>query len=1532
MATEFPSRRPRSSRHASTPGSRPEPLFFRPRAEGLEDRSVPDATYHILANGNFSQNWSNISLITTDDNWDNVPSIIGFRGDGLVSSTNVDPQTILGESTVVDVNANKTNPNTFTTGGVTEFELPNPTIALQGSGTARAPYIQIHVNTTGMENIQISYVLRDLETGSDTGVQQVALQYRIGETGTFVNVPAGYVAAATPIGPVAGPDIPINVMLPAALANQSKVQIRIITSDALGNDQWVGIDDILITGTAMTGTSLSIAATDADKAEGNSSTTPFTFTITRSGNTTVQTKVDFAVTGSGSHPANAADFGGTFPSGQVTFEIGETTKVLTIHVSGDTDPENHEGFTVTLSNPTGGATLSIATADGRIRDDDTPLPLIYISEIHFNPPGIDAPNEYVELRGTPNSTIPAGVYLVGIEGDTGGNAGDVQTIFDLSGLEFGANGYLVLLQNGNSYSVDPNAKVYTSSSAGFGGFSFFSADSSETDIENASVSFLLVRALEPPLLTDDIDANNDGTPDGPVFPTWEIIDSVAVLDGNAADVSYGAVVFAVNDAGIFSPGAVVINSGTNTANYVARIGESTGATAADWVAGGVEGTAPNFTLIAGETRPASFDGKALNHIGSFNFPTPPTVTINTTPLSYVEGNGPSFPTVVVDPLLVLSDDGVMLIGATVQISGGYVPGQDLLAATAVAGITVSGFNTTTATLTLSGIAPLSDYQTVLRSVTFSSGDNPGDGDRVITVLVTDSHTLTSSPATRTIEVTPVNDAPVILIPATATVLEDVASSLGTITVSDADAGTNPLIVTLTVTSGTLTLADDALITAGANNSETFTLTGSQTAITAALTGLTFTTAANSVLPVTLTIEANDQGASPNTGGPATSQVILPITVTAVNDAPSFNVGSDVTILEDAGPQTVAAWATAISAGPADEASQVLTFNVSTDNNALFAVLPAIDPLTGDLTFTPAANANGSATVTVSLSDTGGTANGGVDTSAPQTFTITVTAVNDAPSFTLPQATITSFTNSGPQVRTGFLSHISAGPNDESSQVLSVILVPTGGTLSFDVPPSIDLLGTLTYTASTPGTATFTVSLKDDGGTVNGGVDTSAGVSFTIVVMPLPVPPVANDDAFLTPFNTRLVIPAPGLLANDIDPDSPLLSIFDITGVSPAGAGTLTVTASGGLEFLPTRGFSGLATFSYRVSDGGLISVPATVRITVGEPPPAVNQNEVSRFAATSATVQNGQVTVLDGSGTPVLSVIPFAGRGSDVRVAVADGNGDTIPDLFVASGPGSPTRLVWMDGVSGRAWRFVTPFEDSFTGGAFVAAADLTGDGLADVAVSPDVSGGPRVVIYDSRTGNKIVDFYGIDDPNFRGGARIAFADVNGDGTPDLLVAAGVGGGPRVAIWDGKSLREGNPRRLVSDFFVFEATLRDGVFITAGDINNDGFADIVAGGGPGGGPRVVAIDGLALLERQGGQFQLLANFFSGDPGRRDGARVAVKDLDGDFFYDLVVSVGNPQNPEIYGYAGKSFGPEGLPGTVLFDPSTILKEFQGVYVG
>ena len=195
----------------------------------------------------YTQDWSNTSLIATSDDWSGVPGVMGYRGDSLTGATGTDPQTIVGEGTpVVDVNANQTNPDTFTSGGVTEFEITNPVVALTGSGTADAPYVLISLNTTGKSSIQVNYNLRDIDGSTDDSIQQVALQYRVGSTGDFTNLPAGYVADASTGPSLATLVTPVSVTLPAACDNQAVVQIRIITTNAVGNDEWIGIDDISI--------------------------------------------------------------------------------------------------------------------------------------------------------------------------------------------------------------------------------------------------------------------------------------------------------------------------------------------------------------------------------------------------------------------------------------------------------------------------------------------------------------------------------------------------------------------------------------------------------------------------------------------------------------------------------------------------------------------------------------------------------------------------------------------------------------------------------------------------------------------------------------------------------------------------------------------------------------------------------------------------------------------------------------------------------------------------------------------------------------------------------------------------------------------------------------------------------------------------------------------------------------------------------------------------------------------------------------
>ncbi|MDO6563721.1 Calx-beta domain-containing protein [Amphritea sp. 1_MG-2023] len=115
---------------------------------------------------------------------------------------------------------------------------------------------------------------------------------------------------------------------------------------------------------------LSISATDAVKTEGDSSLTAFTFTVARNGYLATAATVEYVITGSGAQAADGDDFEGALPSGTLSLASGEASTILTVYVSGDIAGEFDEGFTVTLSNPSEGVTLTQASAEGVIQTDD----------------------------------------------------------------------------------------------------------------------------------------------------------------------------------------------------------------------------------------------------------------------------------------------------------------------------------------------------------------------------------------------------------------------------------------------------------------------------------------------------------------------------------------------------------------------------------------------------------------------------------------------------------------------------------------------------------------------------------------------------------------------------------------------------------------------------------------------------------------------------------------------------------------------------------------------------------------------------------------------------------------------------------------------------------------------------------------------------------------------------------------------------------------------------------------------------------
>ncbi len=569
----------------------------------------------------------------------------------------------------------------------------------------------------------------------------------------------------------------------------------------------------------------------------------------------------------------------------------------------------------------------------------------------------------------------------------------------------------------------------------------------------------------------------------------------------------------------------------------------------------------------------------------------------------------------------------------------------------------------------------------------------------------------------------------------------------------------------------------------------------------------------------------------------------------------------------------------------------LTYTITVTNNGTIAatgvqlqdVLPANTTFVsfaapaGWTTNTPAAGATGTVTATIGTLAAG---------SGPQTFTLVVRATGTAGGTTVTNtATVSS----------------SADPTPANNTAAAATTVVAAA----DVAVTVTGAASGVVTAGTQ--ATYTVVVTNNGPSAVTGVNLTtalpaalSGVTFT-----------ATGAGGATGFTAS----GAGSLAETLSLPAGASVTYTIVGTVGAGAtGTLNVSAT--------------AAVPATITDANPSNNTDTVTESISPPPTGLVG--VSNYAA-GQDVGGGGVRFFEADGDELFAVTPFAGFTGGVRVAVADVNGDGTPDLIVGTGPGVVTGVRVLDGKTKTEIFSVQPFEAAFTGGVYVAAGDVNGDGKAEVVVTPDQGGGPVVAVYGGaqiaagKTGEaaQVTRFLGIEDPNFRGGARAALADLDGDGKADLIVAAGFTGGPRVAVFKGASVAAGSlPVKFFGDLFVFEQTLRNGAFVAGGDVSGDGKADLIFGGGPGGGPRVRIVDGRTLLTTPGidnldedvpsTPGLQIGNFFAGDTSNRGGIRVAVKDLDGDSKADVVVGAGTGAGSRVTAYAGKNVPANGTP--------------------
>ncbi|MFL5338557.1 MAG: FG-GAP-like repeat-containing protein [Gemmataceae bacterium] len=220
----------------------------------------------------------------------------------------------------------------------------------------------------------------------------------------------------------------------------------------------------------------------------------------------------------------------------------------------------------------------------------------------------------------------------------------------------------------------------------------------------------------------------------------------------------------------------------------------------------------------------------------------------------------------------------------------------------------------------------------------------------------------------------------------------------------------------------------------------------------------------------------------------------------------------------------------------------------------------------------------------------------------------------------------------------------------------------------------------------------------------------------------------------------------------------------------------------------------------------------------------------------------------------------------------------THSDLVVvgADAGGAPIIHVF-DAACGNELFEGLVFGADFTGGVRTAVGDVNGDGIPDIIVAAGPGGGPHVEVFNGATGNILLSFFAFD-AGFTGGVNVASADVNGDGFADIIVAAGPGGGPHIKVISGKTGAE------LQSFFAYAPNFTGGVNVAGADVNGDGFADIVTGAGQGGGPHVKVFSGTDLT--------LLRSFFAYAANFTGGVNVTAGDLDGDGHADIVTGAGS----------------------------------------
>jgi hypothetical protein len=693
--------------------------------------------------------------------------------------------------------------------------------------------------------------------------------------------------------------------------------------------------------------------------------------------------------------------------------------------------------------------------------------------------------------------------------------------------------------------------------------------------------------------------------------------------------------------------------------------------------------------------------------------------------------------------------------------------------------TLAGVNTALNGLTYTPPANFSGSATL--TVTTNDLGNSGSGGPL-----GDSDTVS-------IAVSSVNDAPINTVPGTQTISEDSTRSFSSgngnaISISD-DAGTNPVQVALTVTSGTLTLAGTSglTFTAGANGSSAMTISGTLSSINAAINGLIYTPAANFSGSATLTVTSNDLGNTGSGGALGDTDAVV-ITVTGVNDLPVNTVPGPQSGSENTSLVFSSAGGNAISVSDIDAGSSPIQVSLAiTDGTLSLAGTSGLTFSSGDgtadstmtfsgtladinaalngLSYTPTPNFGGPATLTVTSNDLGSTGSGG-SLSDTDTVALNINSVNDAPTNTVPGPQTTNEDTS--LVFSSTIGNAISITDDAGSNPIQATLSVTSGTLT--------LAGTsgLTFSGGANGSSTMTVSgtLAGINAALNGLIYTppahfNGSATLTITTSDLghsgsggPLGDSDTVDIAISSENDAPINTVPGTQTTNENTsrvfsngNGNAISITDIdAGTNPievtlaVTGGTLSLAGTSGLAFSTGDGVAdSTMTFTGTLADintalNGLTYTPAadfggSVSLTIASNDlgnsggaPAADTDTVT---INVASINDAPVNSVPGSqSTNEESALVFATvTGTSISVADDAGINPIRVSLGVTNGTltlGNTSGLTFSAGENGSSAM-------TFTGTLATINAGLNG---LTYAPTPDFSGSATLTISTNDLGN----------------------------------------------------------------------------------------------------------------------------------------------------------------------------------------------------